>query len=75
MLVIPDGATWEQTGLILGHKRPQVLQLPYLSRKSGVDLQGLFQGRKARTDFVRAFRRLDVECDPNAPISHPKDTI
>jgi len=75
MLIIPDGATWEQTGLILGHKRPRVLQLSYLSRKSGVDLQGLFQGRKTRTDFVRTFRRLDVKCDPDAPISHPKDTI
>lgn len=52
-----------------------MLQLSYLSRRSGVDLQGLFHGRAARTDYIRPFRRLEVQFNPHAPISCPEGTI
>ncbi|KFY66947.1 hypothetical protein V496_01840 [Pseudogymnoascus sp. VKM F-4515 (FW-2607)] len=65
--ILDKSATWAETGLILGHKNPKVLQSKYANRHLGVSLQELFHNRPTGNDRVRPLRTLAVEHFPGAP--------
>ncbi|KFZ20126.1 hypothetical protein V501_00286 [Pseudogymnoascus sp. VKM F-4519 (FW-2642)] len=65
--ILEKSASWAETGILMGHKNPKVLQARYVHKHVGVDLQNLFHKRPAKTDRLRPLRSLAAEHFPGAP--------